>query len=147
MIEIANAALLSDLFGHWPDFHDAEILGFRINVRDHRDPILEIDFEVAEMSSELDERGYYRDRQRARTTISFARVANLRVHGIYLQNVIFDLYLEPAAPTDHDEMLGPDHARSPRRHHVWWTKSVGMVADFLCDDITVRRAASVVRAS
>jgi hypothetical protein len=24
MIEIADSALLSDLFGHWPDFHDAQ---------------------------------------------------------------------------------------------------------------------------
>ena len=32
MIEIADSALLSDLFGHWPDFHDAArmFLGARL---------------------------------------------------------------------------------------------------------------------
>lgn len=62
MIEIRNAQLLANLFGHWPDFYDAEVLGLRRDMSDHRDPVIEIDFEVAEVSSEIDERGYYRDR-------------------------------------------------------------------------------------
>ena len=69
--------MLIDLFGHWPDFHDAEIRQIRLDTEGYRDPCLEIDFEVAEMSPELDQRGFYRDRQRARTTVRFENVANL----------------------------------------------------------------------
>lgn len=114
---------------------------------DHHDPVLEIDFEVAEMSSEIDERGYYRDRQRARTTLSFARVANLRIEGVYLQNVLFALALEPTEPDDYDEVLGQDDARSRRQHRVQWTSSLGMGASFLCDEVAVVRANSYGRAS
>lgn len=147
MIEIRNAQLLANLFGHWPDFHDAEVLGLRLDMSDHRDPVIEIDFEVAEVSSEIDERGYYRDRQRARTTLSFARVTNLRIEGVYLQNVLFALALEPTEPDDYDEVLGQDDARSRRQHRVQWTSSLGMSASFLCDEVAVLRANPYVRAS
>ena len=147
MIEIGNGQLLVDLFGHWPDFHDAEIHGFRLDSSDGREPGLEIDFEVAEMSNETDERGYYRDRQRVRTTLSFSRVANLRIEGVYSQNVLFDLVLEPTQAEDFDEILGRDDARSRRRHRVQWSSSLGMEASFLCDDVTVVSARPCARAS
>ena len=147
MIEIQNASLLTDLFGHWPDFHDAEIRGLRIDTSDYRDPVLEIDFEVAEMSDETDERGYYRDRQRAVTTISFARVANLRIEGVYSQNVIFELSLEPIGPDDFDEVISPDDTKSRRQHQVRWTSSLGMEASFICDAVTVVSAIVSARAS
>ena len=147
MIEIQNASLLTDLFGHWPDFHDAEIRGLRIDATDYRDPVLEIDFEVAEMSEETDDRGHYRDRQRARTTISFARVANLHIDGVFSQNVIFELSLEPTGAADFDEVLGSEDARSRRQHRVSWSSSLGMGASFLCDDIAVVSATASARAS
>lgn len=147
MIEIQNASLLTNLFGHWPDFHDAEIRGVRIDISDYREPVLEIDFEIAEMSAETDERGYYRDRQRAITTISFARVANLRIDGVYSRNVIGELSLELAGPEDFDEVLGADDARSRRQHLVRWNSSLGMAASFLCDQVTVVAAAPRARAS
>ena len=147
MIEIQKASLLTDLFGHWPDFHDAEIRGLRIDASDYRDPVLEIDFEVAEMSEETDDRGYYRDRQRARTTISFARVANLRIEGVFSQNVIGELSLEPTGAADFDEVLGSDDARARRQHRVSWTSSLGMGASFLCDEISVVAATVSARAS
>ena len=147
MIEIQNASLLTDLFGHWPDFHDAEIRGLRIDASEYRDPVLEIDFEVAEMSDETDERGYYRDRQRAVTTISFARVANLRIEGVYSQNVIFELSLEPTSPDDFDEVIGPDDTKPRRHYQVRWTSSLGMEASFICDAVTVVSAVVSARAS
>jgi hypothetical protein len=147
MVDIQNAQPLIDLFGHWPDFHDAEVRGLRLDVADYRDPGLEIDFEVAEMSSEVDERGYYRDRQRARTTLSFARVANLRIKGVYRQNVVSELTLEPAEVTDCDEVLGTDDDQSRCQHRVRWSSTLGLAAEFLCDEIAVVRAGTCVRAS
>jgi hypothetical protein len=141
MIEIRNAELLTDVFGHWPDFHDAEVLGFRLEMADYREPRLEIDFEIFEMSSEIDEDGYFRDRHRVRATLAFDRVANLLVDGVYVQNVVFGMHFDPARPSDYDEVLGPTDARASRRHHVWWSGHLGMTADFLCDDVSVVRVA------
>jgi hypothetical protein len=99
------------------------------------------------MSSDVDERGYYRDRQRVRTTLLFARVANLRINGLYSQNVISELSLNAAQASDHDEVLGLDHVRAPRRCHVRWGSSLGMAAEFLCDEITVLKAEPCARAT
>lgn len=147
MTEIQNAAALIDLFGHWPDFHDGEIHAMRLDITDHREPSLEIAFEVAEMSNEIDDRGFYRVRARARTVIRFERVVNLRLEGIYLQNCIGELTIAQTAPEDFDEVLGGGHPHSRRRHRVDWSASVGMTGSFLCDDITVLSVEPSVRAS
>jgi hypothetical protein len=147
MAEILNSDALTDLFGHWPDFHDGEIHELRLNMSDHRDPCLEIAFEVAEMSDQIDERGFYRDRARARTVIRFENVANLRLEGIYNQNCIGDLSIAPATPADFDEVLGDRDPRSKRLHRVEWSASLGLAGSFLCDQITVLSAHSSARAS
>jgi hypothetical protein len=81
MVEIENSALLVALFGHWPDFHDGEIRQLRIDAGDHRGPSVEIDLEVTEKSADVDARGYYKDRQRARVTLRFENVGSLRLEG------------------------------------------------------------------
>jgi Immunity protein 50 len=147
MTEIQNAAALINLFGHWPDFHDGEIHAIRLDMTDHHDPSLEIAFEVAEISAEIDDRGFYRDRVRARTVMRFENVANLRLEGIYNQNCIGELNITPTVPQDFDEVLGDRDPRSRRRHRVDWSASLGMAGGFLCDDITVLSVEPSVRAS
>jgi len=145
MIEINNSASLVALFGHWPDFHDGEIHRFGIDTTDHRNPVIEIEFEIAEMSNEVDERGYYRDRQRARATIRFDNVGNLRLEGLYNQNSIGHLDMLPATAEDVDEVLGANDPRGPRRHRVEWSSNIGMAGSFICDGITVLNAESYTR--
>ena len=147
MTEIQHSALLSTLFGHWPDFHDAEIHRLRIDATEHRNPSLEIDFEVAEPSAELDERGYYKDRQRARAVLRFENVGSMRLEGIYNQNVLGELLIRPCGPDEFDEVLGAGDPRARRRHHVEWWSSLGMAGSFICDEIVVVSAEPRVRAS
>ena len=147
MVEIENSALLVALFGRWPDFHDGEIRQLRIDATHHRGPSVEIDVEVAEMSSEVDARGYYRDRQRARTTLRFENVGSLRLDGVYSQNVMSELRIEPAGPADFDEVLGADDPRARRRYRVDWSSAIGMAGSFICDHVIVLRAEPHVRAS
>lgn len=147
MVEIQNAEVLTRLFGHWPDFHDAEIFGVRIDNAEWSEPSIEIDFEVAEMSDEVDERGYFRDQQRARTTLRFERAASLRLEGVYSQNSVFHLALEPAAPEDFDEVLGASEPSARRRHRVRWSAHIGMADSFLCDEIRVIKAETFTRLS
>jgi hypothetical protein len=143
MIEIGNASTLSDLFGHWPNFHDAELITLRLDATDHSDSQLEAEFEVAEMSDEVDDRGYYKDRQRARTTLRFNRVARLLVSDFHSQNVLRSLEFSETAPEDYDRTLGPRQGH--RRYCVQWESAVGCEADFLCDSIEVLAASPFAR--
>jgi len=136
MIKIENAPALSDLFGHWPDFHDAELISLRLDATEQNGPHLTADFEVAEMSNEVDERGYYQDLQRARTTLRFDRVARLRVSDFLRQNVLSVLELSEATVDDYDKTFGTG-PEGRRRYCVKWDSSVLCEADFLCDRIEV----------
>ena len=147
MIEIENSALLVALFGHWPNFHDGEIRQLRIDTTHHRGPSIEIDLEVAEKSSDVDARGYYKDRQRARTTLRFENVGSLRLEGVYSQNVLDELRIEPVGPEDFDEVLGAADPRARRRYRVDWPSAVGMAGSFICDHVMVLWAESYARAS
>jgi hypothetical protein len=147
MVEIKNSTALTDLFGHWPDFHDAELHHVRVDTTNHRDPCLEIEFEVAEMSAEVDERGYYKDRCRVRTVLRFENVGSLRLEGVYSQNVLSELLIQSAGPTDFDEVLGADDPRARRQHRVDWSSAIGMTGRFICDRIAVLSAKPCVRAS
>jgi hypothetical protein len=145
MIEIDNASTLSDLFGHWPDFHDAELITLRLHATEHSGPQLEAEFEVAEMSGEVDDRGYFKDSQRARTTVRFNRVARLLVSDFLEQNVLSSLKLSEAGADDYDKIFG-NGPRGRRRYRVRWDSSVGCEADFLCDTIEVLAASPFARA-
>lgn len=145
MIEIGNASALFDLFGHWPDFHDAELITLRLDAAEHSGPRLEAEFEVAEMSSEVNDRGYFKDRQRARTTLRFNRVARLKVTDFLQENVLSSLELSEAGPDDYDKIFGKG-PEGRRRYRVKWDSSVGCEADFLCDTIEVLAASPFARA-
>jgi hypothetical protein len=146
MIEIDNEATLSDLFGHWPDFHDAELITLRLDATDRSGPLLEAEFEVAEMSSEIDERGYYKDLQRARTTLRFNRVGRLLLSDFLEQNVLSSLELSEAGPDDYDRFFGTGPV-GRRRYRVKWDSAIGCEADFLCDTLEVLTASPFARAS
>ena len=146
MIEIENSKALTDLFGHWPDFHDAELLTLRLDTTSAEGASLEAEFEVAEMGEETDERGYYRDRQRARARLRFARLARLQLTDFLHQNVLWSLELTEAGAEDFDPLLG-DHPDGRRRYRIRWDSSVGCAADFLCDRLAVVEAVPVARAT
>jgi hypothetical protein len=144
MVEIDNEALLSSLFGHWPDFHDAEIVALSLAARDHSPPAIDIEVELAEMSNEVDERGYYRDRQRARAMIRFHNVARVRLTDFLHQNVMSGLELSPASSDDYDEFFG-EGLKGRRKFKVQWESAIGSQADFLCDSIEVLSATPFAR--
>jgi hypothetical protein len=144
MVEIDNEALLSNLFGHWPDFHDAEIFALILAARDHSAPAIDIEVEVAGMSSEIDERGFYRDRQRARAMIRFHNVARVRLTDFLDQNVMSSLELAHCTSDDYDEFFGKG-PEGRRKFKVQWESAIGSQADFLCDSIEVLSAAPFAR--
>ena len=146
MIAIENESALSTLFGHWPDFHDAELITITLSAPNHSGPSIEAEFEVAEMSSEIDARGYFKDSQRAAALLRFHNVARVRLTDFAQQNVLDSLELSNAGPEDHDEMWGTG-PKSRRKYRVSWVSSVGCEASFLCDVIEVVSARATRRTS
>jgi hypothetical protein len=146
MVEIENESALSTLFGHWPDFHDAELLAMTLSTGNQSNPVIEATFNVAEMSSELDERGYFKDSQRALAVLRFRNVARVRLTDFAQQNVLDSLELSQAGPDDYDPMWG-ERPQGRRKLRVGWVSSVGCEANFLCDAIEVVSATATRRTS
>lgn len=144
MIEIEHFERLTALFGHWPSFHDAALTALRLDATGVDGPSLEADLDVFETLPEVDERGYFRLSQRARTTLRFGRVARLELGNFADQNALFDLELAPAEPGEHDPYWGPEYGT--RRFRVRWPSGVGCEAAFLCDSVAVVAAEAVALA-
>jgi len=58
-MRIDNARALTDVFGRWPSFHDAEIHRIRLDRGIAGPPSLEADVNVFEITSDVTPSGYY----------------------------------------------------------------------------------------
>ena len=88
--QIRGADRLYEWFGYWPNFHDAEILSLHLD----RTGTSALHIHTWEMSSEVDERGYYTLRKHAVVEFLLENVNALSLGGFSIQNVIFGLFLE-----------------------------------------------------
>ena len=96
MVEIENAESLSDVFGHWPHCHDAEVRSLKFAAPGDHFASIEAELDIAEPSSEVDERGYYRVRAACRASLRFERVTEVRMDGFSFQNVLDELFITEA---------------------------------------------------
>jgi Immunity protein 50 len=143
MVAIENASRLTELFGHWPSFHDAEIIAVRLRAESSAPSTLELELEIAELSSEVDEAGYYRDRQRCRATLRFENVSELSLMDFGPQNVLDDLVVRPTQPGDRERLKG---FWGDRRYHVRFEPIPGFCdIELYCDRMTVLEAVPVQR--
>jgi immunity protein 50 of polymorphic toxin system len=121
--DILNADLVTNIFGNWPSFHDAEILSIRMD-RTTGQPSLEIEIHVFQMTGSIDEAGYYVLRDHTLATIRFDDIDGLEISDFNHQNVIDDI----------------DIVRGDSRGHrfaVEWRGSNGCNARFACNNISV----------
>ena len=70
-IQIENEHLLTDRFGYWPSFHDAEILHVRFERTGPDAPFMECDIHVFEMTSQVGADGHYVLRNHTLATLRF----------------------------------------------------------------------------
>ena len=94
--KIKNSQLLTDIFGHWPSFHDAEVL--EINLRrgtsDHvGQATLQAAIRVFEMTSEITERGAYKLRNQSLARLSFLDIVQVDLTDFNNQNALFGLHI------------------------------------------------------
>jgi hypothetical protein len=104
---IENSERITDIFGRWPSFHDAEVVNlglWRGDVDSERNasryPALTLEIDHWEMTSEVDEKGFLRLRNRTRSTLEFRDVQAFRMDGFNQQNIMMELILERTEDSD-----------------------------------------------
>ena len=96
---VQGSGKLTAIFGHWPSFHDAEVMEFNLcrgdvgaNAGGRIFPVLTTKIHLwGEPTSELDDHGCFVSRHHTLTTLRFHDVDEIRVEGFNHQNVIFGL--------------------------------------------------------
>jgi hypothetical protein len=91
---IVSADTLVAAFGHWPSFHDAEVVWIRLDRRPcgaGDGPTLEALVHVFETTGEVGSDGCYVRRHHVLVHLRFRDVAGLRLEGFNQQNALFGL--------------------------------------------------------
>jgi hypothetical protein len=105
---IVNHGLVTDWFGRWPAFHDAEVLSMHLDRRSLAGgsrPSLAVRLHAFEMTGDVDQRGHYRLVKDAIITLEFGGMEEVSLDGFNCQNVVFQLDFEEAASEDVKPML------------------------------------------
>src|SRR3954470_1120064 len=87
--KIQNSNLLTDIFGRWPSFHDAEVVCIVLD-RGERRPYLEASIHLFEITSQI-EHGAYVLKNHTLATLRFIEIYQLKLDDFNHQNVLFGL--------------------------------------------------------
>ena len=123
---IRNAVLVTDIFGYWPSFHDAEIVSIRLE-RAPDVPYLEAVIDVFQMTDEINVDGYYVNKNNTLVTLRFSDLQLHSLDSFNHQNVLFELTIEPKTDSDF-------------RFAIAFSSSYGCEAHFDCNTIEVIQA-------
>jgi hypothetical protein len=74
---IPGAQELSDWFEHWPSFHDAELINFRLCVGETSELVLH----TWQMTSEIDGKGFYKTVKHIVVQFTFEGIANVNINA------------------------------------------------------------------
>src|SRR5882672_4254724 len=87
--KVENSHLVTDIFGRWPSFHDAEVLEMTLNrgERATYGPWLSAKIHVFEMTSQV-ENGAYVLRHHSAVNFHFRELHELKLDGFNQQNVL-----------------------------------------------------------
>ena len=117
LVHIKGAKLVTDVYGRWPTFHDAEVLRIVLDRGTSVDgPTLAMDIRTFEMTNETDAKGYIILRNEKVVSFRFVSVTDLELGDFNHQNVLFDLKIhcvgEEGSDTHFDVSLHPSHGVS-----------------------------------
>ena len=131
---IQSSEKLTDIFGSWPCFHDAEVLDlyFRRGLVDagkgaYDFPVLTLRIHVWQLTKEVDSEGYLALKHHTITTLRFSDVSNFKMADFNHQNAMMELSL-----TSHERAERPSPYFS-----VEVVPAFGMSASFECLKIEV----------
>jgi hypothetical protein len=130
MEKVANSEALTGIFGYWPSFHDAEVLSIHFDREGHTGyggPTLETKVHVFEMTSEVNERGFYVLRHHTIVTLRFFQVDDLLAEGFNVQNVLWGMEITDASDAQMENVT----------FKVRFSSSFGLEMAFACKAVAV----------
>src|SRR6266404_2079953 len=135
--KIQNSHLLTDIFGRWPSFHDAEVLRILLDRDETKlfSTSLEAKIHVFEMTSEIDERHSYVLKNNVAVTLRFVEIYNLSMKNFNHQNVLQGLSI--------DDISNPELERI--NFEVSFDGIFGVSAIFQCNSINIESVVPYVR--
>jgi hypothetical protein len=107
---IAGSDKLTNIFGYWPSFHDAEVIELNFwrgnvdpDVGSYDFPVLTVKLNLWEITDDLNGQGHFGRHKHTLTTIRFRDVDEFRMEGFNHQNAILGLDIveeqRPQGPT------------------------------------------------
>jgi hypothetical protein len=119
---ITGADRVTQIFGDWPSFHDAEVLRLVLDRSEPDGPILEIQIHAFEPTSEVAPSGYYVLKNHTLISMRFKGICLQEIKWFNHQNVLMSLDIFPINPEDNEGL----------RIGVEMLSSYGMEAKFQC---------------
>jgi hypothetical protein len=132
-MDVINSEALTERFGGWPSFHDAEIYGVRLDSGERSDGLVRLELDVHLFAAD----GQFPDGRvqwvnHTLATLEFEEIEALQIDGFGPQNVLDDLLL--------DEV----HRAAGRQIQVTLPSNNGLGGTFRCRSMTVLHAADFV---
>ena len=128
MDRIKNIEELTDIFGRWPSFHDAEIISIFLSRDGEGGPFLDAKIHLFEMTNQVDDRGVYVLKLHTLVTFRFAQVVMGEIKWFNHQNVIACMSIDEVEPGQNDGCS----------FNVSIESSYGCEASFGCGEVIVR---------
>ena len=129
-MNIEHQELLTDLFGRWPSFHDAEVRRLTFLSADQwspDEPVLEAQIRVFEITSEVGPRGMLVLKHDSLATVRFLGVCELKLTDFRAQNSLMGLAIEDITSRQLEN----------QRFAVRFDGSMGFDMRFLCRRIVI----------
>jgi hypothetical protein len=125
---VSGASLITEIFGFWPSFHDAEVLEVTLQrgAADHAGPSLSAKIHVFEMTADVGSSGHFVCRNHMIVEFRFSEIENLEMEGFNHQNAIDRLIIKSDA--------------AQLRRCVTFNSAYGLGADFTCSSVEVLSA-------
>ena len=125
---VENASALTQVFGEWPSFHDAEVHTMLLDRAGAHGAGLEARVHVFRMTDEVDARGFYVLTHHSLVRLRFDDISLLQLRWFNTQNALSDLLLEPVEPQTNE---------GGRRYRVRFGSAWGVEAELFCNQIAV----------
>lgn len=102
--KIAGVEKLTEIFGRFPSFHDAEVLKILLDRKGggFYKPTLETSIHVSRMTNVVDEKGRYKLENHCLVDFKFSEITELKLKGFNHQNVINEFVVERIADKHHE---------------------------------------------
>jgi hypothetical protein len=129
---VVGADRLTSIFGLWPSFHDAEVLGLTLDRAEqegseHPPPVLTLSVRVFTFGPEVAPTGFYVLHNETLAKLLFGGVCELALEGFNHQNVLHGLNIEDIR----------DRQLEDQNYAVALSGSFGLEGNFQCSTIEV----------